>query len=172
VPDGQGRLSYLVHQRSRVVRERLDEALLDDVLGSDWRDRPAETLIAETCRAMERWPETARAYESLARRDAKPARAWFRAGSSWRRAGEPERAIPALKRAWDMEPSGAESAYALAVAHATAGETAQGLDWLARALDSNLEEPERIEEDAGLAPLRGEPRFKTRVATVRTRPSA
>jgi gamma-glutamyltranspeptidase / glutathione hydrolase len=64
--DERGKVRYMVQGPNSFAR--LDEVLLDELLGSGWRERRAEPLVAKVYRAMEDWPAAARAYPSLSRR--------------------------------------------------------------------------------------------------------
>jgi hypothetical protein len=159
IEDGKGRVRYMVHDGYRLVREKLDETLLDEVFGPGWEKRDAPPLAAKIWRANGEWEKAAHAFESMAGKQAEPGRALYRAGASWLKAGKPERARSALKRAWVAGPWKARSAYGAAVACAMQEQDDQAFRWLERALEAGLSEPEMLQEDPRLQRLRADPRF-------------
>jgi tetratricopeptide (TPR) repeat protein len=159
IQDGKKRVRYLIHERYRLAREMLDDALIEEVFGNHWPAGKPRFLAAEVARANGEWGKAAVEFEKIARTQSEPGRAWFRAGSAWLRAGKTGRAMAALEQAWEDGRWKAESAYLLAIAHNLQQDNDNAFLWLRRAVNADLEEPERLLEDPRLDPLRGDPRF-------------
>ncbi len=104
--DSKGRLlSYVSTDRAPgTTFERLDERLLEELFGPDWKAEP-RGLTAAWLRWSERWEEAAQAYEFIAAHRPENSlprlMAQIRAGSSWVRVGEGAKAadhlVPALE---------------------------------------------------------------------------
>jgi tetratricopeptide (TPR) repeat protein len=155
--DSSGAIRYAASGPNSFVR--LDDRLLDQILGPGWADRPPTSLVAIVHRANERWPEAARAYESLAGRHPDRGRLHFYAGFSRLNAGQPDRAIPSLERALELGQWRGWSQYYIAGALAAQGEREAALDALEWALDLRFNDRNLLERDPWWGPLRDDPRF-------------
>lgn len=165
--DGSGRIAFLTDETGAVRYlvqgpnsfAKLDDGLLDEILGPGWENRPASSLEATVHRANERWSEAARAYATLADRTPDRGRLHFYAGFCWLNAGEPGRAIPPLQRATELEQWTAWSQYYIAAAHAAQRDTNAALDALERALDLGFSDGNLLQNDPWWDPLREDRRF-------------
>ena len=193
-PGHRGRVGFQVRRDGHPVRfvlswtpgtvyERLDESLLEEVLGPQTDDSTPSPLVAIVHRANEHWGPAAEAYAALARKydDGTPARALadLYAGQALARQGLPDRAQPHLLAAraacvalaqsstpgagFFMELS-RQSILELVIAHAQAGDTDAAIGWIEHSI-GELGIPadavrDQVASNPWLAPLRGHARLE------------
>ena len=151
---GPGRpLRFVLSWTPGTVYERLDEALIEEVLGPQTDESPPSPLAATVYRANERWQPASAVYAALAATydegSAPRALSDFFAGQAFARQGQPVRAEPHLLAAQTgcaaLAESGVPGAdfYAelsrrsileLVIASAQAGEVDAAFDWLEHAV--------------------------------------
>ena len=143
--DELGRVRYLVRGPDSFAK--LDEVLLDEVLGPGWRDRPPTSLVAVVHRANEAWPEAARAYASLSARHSDNGRFAFYEGYSELHDGRYDAARAAFRRALELGQWTAWSRYYLAAAYAAEGDADRASEELAAAIDLGFEDAGLLDTD-------------------------
>ncbi len=103
--DAQGRVTgYTFNLTSPgSTSEKLDDRLLDEVLGATWRDQPSAPLVGIVHRAHEQWEEAVSVYDAIAadRPDGaiSKALALFRASEGYLRLGQSSATIQRAARA-------------------------------------------------------------------------
>jgi tetratricopeptide (TPR) repeat protein len=113
----------------------------------------------------QKWAEAAKAYEALAKADPANGRAWYRLGVSRLSLGEYERAIAAFERAVEIG-NRPEPIYGLASAFARMGNKDKAFEWLNKALNAHLSQPQQVIADPNLTSLKDDPRFKEVLVAV------
>lgn len=153
--DDAGRVRYLVQGPNSFAK--LDDVLLEEVLGPEWRNRPVHPLIARVHFANQDWPAAARAYRALA--IARPAngRYHFNFGFAELHNGNYEAGEEAFRTALELGQWRGWSQYYIAAAQAGAGDPDAAWDALNKALEIGF-------DDANL--LRTEPWWQPYRATV------
>jgi CubicO group peptidase (beta-lactamase class C family) len=131
--DDVGRVRYMVQGPNSFAR--LDDALLDELLGPGWRERPPEPIVARVYRATGAWAAAAAAYASLAARDPVNGRLAFYEGFSRLHTGEWSGARDAFQRALDAGQWSAWSRYYIAAAYAGEGDDEAAWTALDEAMD-------------------------------------
>jgi tetratricopeptide (TPR) repeat protein len=107
------------------------------------------------------WTEAARLWAAVVERNPDHGELWWRLGEARERSGDRAGAIGAYTRAQELgRGHPAESAYAVARCHALTGDAELALEWLERALALGYRHVEQAREDADLASLRDDPRFR------------
>jgi tetratricopeptide (TPR) repeat protein len=123
------------------------------------------TPDADALFQLHKWAEAAKAYEVLTKANPADGRAWYRMGAALLSLGEYERAAGAFQKAFEISKR-AEPMYGLAAAYSMMKEKDSAFEWLTKALNAHLSQPEQIEKDPHLASLRTDPRFKAVLAIV------
>jgi hypothetical protein len=73
--------------------------------------------------------------------------------------GKSAESLPLYQRAWEQGVRTERMSYNAACAASLAGQKAEALTWLERAVDAGFAEPGHLKQDEDLAPLRAEPAF-------------
>ncbi len=149
--DGHGRVRYMVQGPNSFAR--MDEVLLDEILGAGWRDRPVEPIVAKVYRARGEWEAAARAYADLAARIPANGRFAFYEGFSLLHVGEWISAREAFRRALEVGQWSAWSQYYIAAAHAGAGEADATWAALDRALEMGFNDANLLRTEPWWAEL-------------------
>lgn len=157
--DQAGRITHMLLYKNQ-VHEKMDERLLDEVLGAGWRQRPAAPLTALVYSINGEYAKAAAAYDNIAVRRPRDGRAQFNAGMTWVRVQKPEQALPLLQRAWELQERPPRTAYGLGAAYALKGDQERALEWLQRAVAAGFNDQNRLNTDPNLESLRADPRFK------------
>lgn len=166
--DDEGRVRYMVQGPNSFAR--MDEALLDEVLGVGWRDRPAEPIVAKVYRAIGEWAAAARAYADLAARIPANGRFAFYEGFSLLHAGEWIAAGEAFRRALEIGQWSAWSQYYIAAAHAGAGEADAAWAALDRALELGFDDANLLRTEPWWAQLRDTEQYREALARLADHP--
>jgi adenylate cyclase len=93
-------------------------------------------------------------------------RAWMLGATAFLRLGETDKAMQFAEAALDADPDSESTHYNGACFYALAGEIEKALDCLENS--STFNDPEWIDNDSDLDPLRDEPRFKALMAKMRS----
>lgn len=155
--DKDGRITHLIAKN--YVREKLDERLIEEVLGADWRNKPVAPLTALVYRTNEEWGKAALAYEEIAAQRPHYGRAFYNAGVCWLRSKKPEPALVALKKAWELNERRPQTAYRIAVAYTLTENKDSAFEWLNNAVGAGFTDKEQLKSDPNLSLLRSDPRF-------------
>ena len=150
--DSAGRVRYMVQGTNSFAR--LDEHLLAEVLGSDWRSRPPAPLVALTHRANERWDDAAAAYRSLSTRHTANGAYPFYQGFSLLHAGRFAEAIPAFEEALRRRKWMAWSQYYVAAGHAAMHDTTAAIAALRKAVELGFSDRNLLMMEPWWEPLR------------------
>lgn len=150
--DSAGRVRYMVQGPNSFAR--LDDALLDEVLGDGWRDGPAHPLIARVHFANEEWPAAARAYAALAEQRPTNGRYAFNLGFAQLQNRRWARGEAAFRRALELGQWPAWSQYYIASAHAGAGDAAAAWESLDRAVALGFADANLLRAEPWWAPYR------------------
>lgn len=118
---------------------------------------------AEALYQAQKWAEAARAFETLTKAEPTNGRAWLRLGTSLQQLGRFEQAVGALQRAVEIL-RGPVVMYNLACAYARLGNKDKAFDWLNNALHAGFPQISLLSQDADLASLRDDARFKETLA--------
>lgn len=156
--DDDGFIRYAVQGPYSFVR--LDDRLLDDVLGPDWRRKPPVRLVALVHRANERWEDAAEAYGSLALRHPDNGAYAYYEGLSNLEAGDAERARSAFRRALELGKWRGWSQYYIAGSHAVSGEQEAALAALREAVRLGFDDAALPRRDRWWDGLREHPEFR------------
>lgn len=162
--DEEGRVRYMVQGPNSFAR--LDEVLLDEVLGAGWRDRPPEPLVARVYRASGAWSAAGSAYASLAARDSTNGRYAFYEGFSRLHTGEWEAARTAFRRALAAGQWSAWSQYYIAASYAGAGEVDAAWPALEAALDMGFGDANLLATEPWWNELRDSDAYRRAVARL------
>jgi tetratricopeptide (TPR) repeat protein len=114
---------------------------------------------AESLYQAQKWNDAARAFEAITRAEPSNARAWGRLGAALIAAGSYEQATKALLKAVEIAPNPADM-YNLACAYSRLNVRDHSFEWLGKALDAGFPQPALIANDADLANLRADARYK------------
>jgi CubicO group peptidase (beta-lactamase class C family) len=156
--DSAGRVRYVVRGTNSFAK--LDEHLLADVLGADWRARLPASLVAITHRANERWREAAAAYASLAERAPANGAYPFYQGFSLLNAGRFADAKAAFDEALRRRKWVAWSQYYVASAHAGLRDTTAAVTALRRAVEMGFSDANLLMTESWWEPFRELPAWR------------
>lgn len=112
-----------------------------------------------------KWVEAAEAYEAVMKTEPGNGRARFRRASALHAAGRYEQAIAAWQSAAEVF-RGPLVTYNLACSYARSGDREKAFEWLKRAVEAGLPQPEQMRADEDLATLRSDPRFQELLAAA------
>ena len=154
-----GRVAYLAQAGFGTMRERLDDRLLDEALGTGWREQPAHPLAARVYYATEQWDLCTQAYLAIAARRPEDGHAGFYGGRCARGAGRLDEAVTLLARAWDRNNFRNLAAYHLGAVYARRNEPDSAFVWLKRAVELRHPRLQVLDTDPDLASIRSDPRF-------------
>lgn len=93
------------------------------------------------------------------------ARAWTLGAGAFLELGERDKAMQFMEAALQADPDSGSTRYNGACVYARAGEIEKALDWLELAME--FQDPDWLDNDSDLDPLRGEPRFQALMARMR-----
>ncbi len=116
--------------------------------------------------AAQEWAKSAEAFSALVKADPSNGRAWYRLGAAYANMKQYDQAIAAYRRgvAIGQNPF---VMYNLACAYALSGGADSAFAWLDRAAAGGYRQPDAMDADADLAPLRSDPRYAALVEKVR-----
>lgn len=106
----------------------------------------------------QKWEEAAKAYEAITKADPSRGLAWYRLGFALNSLGRYEQGAAALRKAVDIGQR-PEAMYALAHSYALMNDKDHAFEWLNKAVEANLPQPQQIKLDRNLENLRADPRF-------------
>jgi hypothetical protein len=118
---------------------------------------------AEALYQAQQWAEAARAFETLTKAEPANGRAWLRLGTALQQLKRFEQAVVALQRAVEIL-RGPVAMYNLACAYARLNNKDKAFEWLNNALNAGFPQVSLLSQDADLASLRDDPRFKETLA--------
>jgi tetratricopeptide (TPR) repeat protein len=104
------------------------------------------------------WSEAVKLYRQIVQTAPNP-RAWYRLGVSLDKTGEKDKAIEAFEkgRAMGLPPQFAD--YGIATVFASRKDREKALEYLKKAAENGLSQPDQLLDDPDLAELKSEPRF-------------
>jgi tetratricopeptide (TPR) repeat protein len=118
---------------------------------------------AEALFQNQKWPEAVKAFEAITKAAPTRPRPWFRLGSSLYALGKYQEAIPAFQKAVEIGKNPL-AMYDLARAYAKVNEKDKAFELLSQALNAGFYRVSQLNDDADLAALRDDARFKEVVA--------
>jgi tetratricopeptide (TPR) repeat protein len=101
----------------------------------------------------------ARAYDEITREQPSNAMAWTRLGLSLHSLGKYDRAVEAFQKAVAIG-NGPFPMFNMARSYARLGDKDRAFEWLDKALNAGFPQAARVDTDADLSSLRGDPRFE------------
>lgn len=132
--------------------------------GSDDEDKTADAYFQASD-----WTNAAKAYEAIAKRDARNGNAWFRLGASLYQLGRDADAISAYMKADEVGVVGFPPAFfkfRIARAYARMKKNDSALEWLSTAIDAGFSQPKPLETMTEFDGLRSDERFKAALLRV------
>ncbi len=111
----------------------------------------------------QKWAEAANAYETVAAAEPTNPRAWFQLGWSRHGLGEYQKAIDSFQKALDLNKGNRRASFAMygiASTYAVMKDAEKALEWLNKALEAKLPQPNQMKTDPNFAALQSDPRFQ------------
>ena len=140
------------------ARERMDEWLIDEVFGPDWRTAPPP-LAARMYRVSENWPRCIASYEAVAAREATNGRNWYYLGYCALQGRDFATSVRASSKAWELNQWQRQTSYQLAAAYAGLGDRDRAFEWLNRSADLQYLTARMLDGDQLLASLKEDSRY-------------
>jgi CubicO group peptidase (beta-lactamase class C family) len=159
-----GKVAYISQIGFGTMRERLDSRFLDEALGTGWRERRAQPLVARVHYANEQWDACATTYLEIAQIRPRDGHVAYYGGRCAREAKRSTDAVTLLHRAWDLDVSRPLAAYHLGASYAQVGNADSAFAWLTRAVELRSPRISMLDTDPDLASIRGDPRFASLTA--------
>jgi CubicO group peptidase (beta-lactamase class C family) len=162
--DSAGRIRYLVQGPNSFAK--LDDTLLAEMLGPDWRSAPAHPLVARVRFANQDWPAAARAYHALTQRRPENGRYHFNYGFAELHNGNYEAAETAFRRALDLGQWRAWSQYYIAAARAGAGDLPPAWDALDSAIGMGFNDANLLRTEPWWQPHKAASEYQSALARI------
>ena len=121
--------------------------------------------LGDRDRALQAAKDGARAATLHVEQHPENARAWMLGANAFFELGERDKAMQFAEAAVRAEPDSGATRYNGACLYARAGDIEKALDFLELAIE--FQDPEWLDNDSDLDPLRGEPRFQALMAKIR-----
>ena len=122
---------------------------------------------AEAAYAGKDWSKAEPLYESLTQTQPANPRNWYRLGVCLAKTGQPQKAIAAFQTAQSKGAPASMTAYGIASAYASLGQTDKAFGQLAEAMKQGYSQPDQMNADPDLESLRGDKRFADLVEQAR-----
>ncbi len=122
---------------------------------------------ADIFRQAENWPEAIKAYEALTRQYPDSGEAWYLLGYCVHASGDLDRAIEIHIKAASFNDRKQRPLYNLACAYALKGEEDKAFAALDEAMAAGWNSPDYLVQDGDWTALRGDPRFKAALESMR-----
>ncbi len=120
----------------------------------------AEAPDRERHKSEDRLDSTLRKYEALKALPAADAGAWFSIGYDMLPLHQYDQSIDAFKQALAKGYKPSTTMYNIACGYARKGDVASGMQWLQKSIEEGFDSVDKLDDDADIDNLRGNPRFE------------
>ena len=127
----------------------------------------AAAAAADAAYVAKDWSKAAALYQQLTASEPNVPRYWYREAVALQSLGKHEQALAAFAKALEVGVPAQVVQYNVACVHASMGQKDEAFRELADAVKQGFNQPEQMENDADLAPLRADTRFTALVEEAR-----